>query len=162
MTLSLERLCEVLEYLPDEGLFIWQRRMGTRAAKGQLAGCLHPRGNIEIRIDGRSYKAHRLAWLYMTGAWPRHEIDHINLKPADNRWRNLREATHSQNQMNQGLGANNTSGFKGVSKSGNRWRARIMINNKYYCLGSFDNIEDARRRYEQEAKLVHGTFARFN
>jgi hypothetical protein len=66
-------------------------------------------------LTGVLYREHRLAWLYMTGEWPTHEIDHINGDRVDNRFCNLREATASENRWNSRKRVNNTSGYKGVS-----------------------------------------------
>jgi hypothetical protein len=61
------------------------------------------------------YLGHRLAWLYMVGVWPDDEIDHWNRDPSDNRFTNLRDATHAKNGFNSGKRSNNSSGRKGVS-----------------------------------------------
>src|SRR5438045_2733801 len=81
---------------------------------------------VFIRVDRRCYRAHRLAWLYMTGEMPI-EVDHLNLNRADNRWQNLRVATRVQNAANSPARRPSITGIKGVRrlKSG-RWYARIM------------------------------------
>lgn len=52
-------------------------------------------------IHGYHYKASRLAWLYMTGEWPKYEMDHINHVKDDNRWVNLRDVTPAENCANR-------------------------------------------------------------
>jgi hypothetical protein len=100
------------------------------------------------RIQRHAYMAHRLAWLYMTGAFPKEQIDHINLDRADNRWRNLREATQSQNRANVSAYANNTSGIKGVNwdKRAGKWRAQIYIAGRKTLLGMFSAKDDCSYR----------------
>src|SRR5262245_53364654 len=117
--LTQEQLRAALHYDPQTGIFTWRwratamQRTNTWRA-GKPAGCVRPDGYIKIVIDYRPYMAHRLAFLYMTGAWPVGEPDHKNGIPADNRWRNLRPATKSQNNANSKLRSNSTSGHKGI------------------------------------------------
>jgi hypothetical protein len=113
-------------------------------------------GYIDIGIDGKSYLAHSLAWLYVTGQW-RREIDHKNTRRADNRWRNLRPATRSLNRANSRIAKNNTSGLKGVRlyRSG-KFQARIGQTH----LGYFDTAIEAGTAYITAAKKHFGEFAR--
>jgi hypothetical protein len=98
----------------------------------------------------------------MTGDWPPFEIDHIDMNGLNNRWNNLREATHSQNMMNK-LYPNST-GFKGVSirrKCTIRpFVARIHINNRHKHLGYFKTAKEAHTAYVRAAQKEHGEFAR--
>jgi hypothetical protein len=93
--LMAEELRALLSYGQADGVFTWLVKPGKRARA--IAGNLY-RGYRRIKIGPRFYAAHRLAWLWMTGEWPAAEIDHINMDRDDNRWCNLREASHSQNQ----------------------------------------------------------------
>src|SRR5215467_8628570 len=95
------RVREVLDYDFETGRFTWRVKR-TRVTVGDLAGCLDA-GRYKIRISGRNYWAHRLAFLWMTGEWPQGEVDHKNGNPTDNRWSNLRDATRPQNQHNRGV-----------------------------------------------------------
>lgn len=160
--LDASTLRKVLDYDPRSGVFT--RRTGGRGvAAGDVAGCLDKRrGYLLIRVGGRLYKAHRLAWLYVHGEWPPNEIDHVNCEKNDNRIANLRLATGSQNQANKRLQANNTSGAKGVSWLANRnkWKARIRINGKLKHLGHFERIEDAADAYRLAASFHFGDFGR--
>jgi hypothetical protein len=157
----LERLREVLEYDPDSGVWIWVGRTGNKSKPGKIAGSLDNNGYVVIRIDRAIYKAHRLAWLYMTGEWPKVTVDHINNVPADNRWTNLREATYSQNNASRGLTVRNSSGFKGVywQAKNKKWVATIAVgDNRIRYLGSFDRPEDAHAAYCAAAQLRFGEF----
>lgn len=160
--LSWERLTEVLNYEPSTGLFRWKKRTSNRVAVGGVAGSLNPDGYIEIRVDGSLYLAHRLAFFYQTKSWPSEIVDHENLNRSDNRWDNLREATHSQNHANQTIPANNTSGFKGVVwyKRDQCWRAQIKVNGSMLHLGYFDDAEAASEAYNSAAIKYFGEFAR--
>lgn len=90
MMLTAERLREVLTYCPDTGCFRWKVRMGSRAAVGAVAGTRTRAGYTQIRIDGKYYKAHRLAVLYMTGACPAGDVKCLTGTRSDDRWCNLR------------------------------------------------------------------------
>lgn len=92
-------------------------------------------------------------------------VDHINHNKLDNRRKNLRICTHAQNKQNQPKRADNTSGYKGVyisDKYTNRYRAKIRVNGVLENLGTFANIEDAARAYNQAAKFYFGEFACLN
>lgn len=149
MPLCLEEIRQLIEYRPDTGLFFWLQDRNSHAGKakaGHPAGAVRD-GYLRITLHGRQYRAHRLAWLLMTGEFPPKgfEIDHINRLRSDNRWCNLRLVSRSQNNMNAGLRSDNTSGVRGVSwASGNqRWDARITVNKKPILLGQYVVLEDA-------------------
>ena len=153
-----ERLKELLNYDPDTGVFTWL--VSSRGVKAGVAGCVHPLGYIQININGRSYRAHRLAFLYMTGTFPDDQVDHINGMRADNRWLNLREATHSENLRNCGKYANNTSGYKGVHKYKitGKWVAHCHAHGKQHHLGYHDTAEAAHAAYCKFASEHHAEF----
>lgn len=154
-----EYLKRVLEYDPDTGVFIWVRitkgvNVGTRA------GSINDQGYRTIMIDGANYPAARLAWLYMTGSFPKNDVDHINRTRNDDRWINLREATRSQNMMNGTLRIDNKTGQRGVSwhKAGQKWHAQIRVNNKIFYLGLFSSFEDAKEARLKAELELHGEF----
>lgn len=141
-----DRLKSLLTYDPDTGEFRWRTRRGGNAVSGSLAGARNTEGYVHIQIEGKKYKAHRLAWLYVHGQHP-DEIDHVNRIKDDNRIANLRSVTHAQNGQNQSKPKNNTSGHIGVDfhKRSNRWRARIKIGGKLRDIGYFDSKEAAAK-----------------
>lgn len=89
-------------------------------------------------------------------------VDHRDGNTLDCRKANLRTATHAQNSRNSAQHRDNTSGFKGVSKSGKKWAAYITVNRKPQYLGRFDKPVDAARAYDQAARKHFGEFARLN
>lgn len=159
--LTQERLKECLSYNPATGLFTWLVQRGPRRP-GDTASAKDRDGYVTIRLDGRNYFAHRLAWFYMTGEWPAADIDHRELDPDDNRWDSLRECSRSQNMANTRRRCTNTSGVKGVywCKQQRKWRVRIKQNYKYVHLGMFDDISDAAQAYLRAAEAIFGEFAR--
>lgn len=155
--LTQERLREVLRYFPSLGLWRWRTSKGGRAFGG-MAGSVRPDGRRQIRVDGKSYLASRLAVFYQTGSWPEHDVDHEDLNPRNDRWHNLRPATRAQNLTNRR--AFGKTAPKGVTTIGNRHYARIGIGGKLVYLGVFDRVEDASACYLEAAKIHYGEFAR--
>ena len=143
--LTQERLQELLNYNDSTGVFTWRiSRPGCRA--DGIAGSLNKvSGYIETRLDGKSYQAHRLSWLYMHGKFPDNQIDHINGVRDDNRIINLRDITHVENGKNQVLRKTNTSGVTGLhwNEIRNKWQAYIKINGKSRHLGLFTSKKEA-------------------
>jgi len=147
------RLKELLSYDLDTGLFTW-RISKLKVKKGVIAGTNFS-GYTRIKVDRKSYLAHRLAWLYVHGYFPEF-IDHINHERNDNRLINLREATRTDNARNVSKHKTNTSGVMGVSwrKDISKWAAFIRIDNKIKHLGCFINIDDAvSARQDAEYRL---------
>lgn len=160
--LTQERLLEVLHYDPKTGTFTRLKSSGSTKAGASAGGVSKgPRdGYLRIRIDGKRYKAHRLAFLYMTGKWPNGLVDHKDTNKLNNSWKNLREATNGQNKANGKTYQNNTLGIKGVSLRGKKFHARIYHAGKITALGAFETAELANQAYYAAATKVHGGFAR--
>jgi hypothetical protein len=156
-------LRQILDYNPETREFIWKVFKGSRALAGMRAGTLCPDGRRRLQIDRKRYLEYRLAIFYMTGKWPKNEIDHINNDAHDEQSKNLREATTSQNQANKGKQKNNTSGYKGVflDKRRHKWYAQIMVDKKSFFLGYFFTKEEAYSAYCYAAKKYFGEFAHF-
>lgn len=148
-----------MEYSKHTGLFLWRMQRGNSVTvAGSIAGTTRADGYVRIKIDGNFYRAHRLAWFYVTGIWPSDQIDHKDRNRSNNRWNNLRQATRSQN------GANMTrvkSSLKGAFKDGNRWRSHIKVSGRCIYLGMFGSPESAHSAYVEAAKKYHGEFSRF-
>lgn len=163
MELTQEYLKSVLNYCPDTGVFTRLVSTARCMKVGDIAGSINNEGYLHIMIAGKRYKSHRLAWLYMTGEWPKDQIDHIDGERANNRFSNLREATHGQNQSNKRVQQNNTSGYKGVSPArGKRpWKARIMVAGKSIWLGLFETKELAHAAYCEAADKHKGEYAHY-
>lgn len=172
---TLRRAKELLDYDPATGEFTWKGRdifTGAGAMfhlryAGKVAGgrTFHLNGSphdIQIMIDGKWRKAHRLAWLWMTGEWPEHLIDHINRDGHDNRWANLRPATKSTNAQNRrGAAAHSKSGVRGVwwERSRRKWIAEIKIENGKRIIQRFSTKEEAIAAVQAFRKLYFGEYA---
>lgn len=154
--LTAHRLRELLNYDPETGIFTWlvdRPSFRGKAKAGTVAGNASGNGYWQIGIDGGAYSAHRLAWFYMHGEWPK-LIDHINRCKTDNRSVNLRSATYIQNGINS-KARDPASGAKGVEilPSG-RWRARIKNNYKFVHIGCYDTKAEAIEAYESMAAKI--------
>jgi len=107
-----------------------------------------------ISVDGESYQAHRLSWVYYYGVFPDDFLDHINRDPSSNQISNLREVSQQCNIRNTGNSKRNTSGIKGVRwvKPNKRWAAFIVVSQKNISVGYyklFSNAVCARLAAEQ-------------
>lgn len=139
-----ERLKQLLHYNKDTGVFT--RLVSNRTDRiNKEPGALNTKGYVQIRLDGRLYVAHRLAWLYMNGAFPVDQLDHIDGDKTNNALVNLREVTNKQNQENVPLQLNNTSGFRGVSydKRYKKFRAYVCHNRRNKTIGFFETAIEA-------------------
>ena len=164
LTAALLRVC--LRYDPETGAFIRlsaPKRAAGRALNAPATPSLNDNGYAFISL-GRHwrFRAHQLAWLYMTGEWPEADIDHINGDRADNRWANLRAATRRQNLQNTGIRKSNTSGLKGVSYDASRgkWKAQMRLPGVARFIGRFDTKEEASAAYNAFAEAHFGEFVR--
>lgn len=142
-------LSSLLSYNPDTGDFIWTRDK-ARAKAGQLAGSIN-NGYRIIKICGHQWQAHRLAFVFMEGSLPPNQVDHINKVRSDNRWANLRHATHKQNHENR-----TTHEMRGVRFEADRgkWLVRIKHHGKTKNLGRYLSLDQAISvRREAEKRL---------
>jgi hypothetical protein len=167
--MSLDCIRDYLIYDPATGLFAWLKTPNAARPEhtGARAGCVAPIGYVQIRFRRKLYYGHRLAWFFVHGKMPPHEIDHINGDRSDNRIANLRPATHRENckNMSRMTGQRlNTSGLKGVfwDKRRKRWRASITADSRTHFVGRFDTREEAARAYDAAAIQRHGQFAKLN
>lgn len=159
--LTQARLKELLHYAPETGVMKWYVKRG-RSHGRDCAGYIRPDGYWHIVVDSKPYLAHRLAWLYMTGEWPKADTDHINSDRADNRWANLRQATRTLNNANSCAREKNVTGLKGVRqpRPGGSFIAQISVGNVTRYLGSFPTAEAAHAVYVMAARKHFGEFAR--
>lgn len=156
-TLTQEKLKRSVHYDPESGVFTRVRNTSRQKA-GEVCGYETVYGSLRFRVDGVEYAAHRLAWLYMTGEWPKFTIDHIDRNPANNAFSNLRDIEQGKNNQNKVKAQTNSeSGVRGVSlhKKTGLWRARICIDRKSKTLGYFKSISDAERCYLMHRREIH-------
>lgn len=156
--LTQARLKEVLHYETTTGIFTYLLSRRTTII-GTVAGTIWD-GYRWIYVEGKRFSAHRLAWLYVYGEWPKQQTDHINGIRDDNRIENLRDVSVNANQQNVRYGkSDNTSGYLGVSKrkdvKAKPWRAQILINGRMTHLGYFETPELAHAAYIKAKRIHH-------
>lgn len=164
---SLAYLQELFDADIEAGTLTWRRRprahfqtdnahgtWNTRYA-GKIAGAEHIMGYLRVTVDNRSWLLHRIIWFMACGAWPPHEIDHLNGIKTDNRITNLRSVDHINNSRNCRRRSDNTSGATGISwfERDKTWMARIAVNGRDIFLGYFSSFESAQTaRWRAEKK----------
>lgn len=146
-------------HLRDDGALVWKFKRG-RSAAGREAGCINNHGRWKVSVDGEYFLRSRLVWIYVNGDIPDGlEIDHIDRDGLNDRIENLRLATRSENQCNQG--PKGKKKYRGVSRahSASGWVAHIWIDGRCKHLGTFSTPESAALTYNEAAKRFYGEFA---
>lgn len=160
--LTFEALRYYLNYNSQTGEFTLRNPIGPRQIAGTKVGTVNNLGYLVFNIGRTQHRMHRLAWLYMTGEWPKGAVDHINGKKSDNRFSNLRDVEDSCNSQNRaGAQKNSKTGVLGVSpvpKRKGRFLAQIMVDKKQTRLGAFSSIESAQTAYLAAKRQYHPGF----
>jgi hypothetical protein len=160
---------ELLSYEPETGVLTWKPRDRKWFSSDRIwrswnakfantpAGSQRADGYIHVGLLNRKYWAHRLAWLIVRGEWPDADIDHIDGRPSNNKWDNLRDVDRSRNLKNAKRRKDNTSGCTGVSwhRGEQKWRACIHRGRGTISLGYFKNF-DAAVAARKAAECKHG------
>jgi hypothetical protein len=150
-------LKEIVNYDLHTGIFTTKLPRPNSVA-GKIIGTKNGKGYLVASINNKLYRLHRLAWLYVYGRHPTHQIDHINGLKDDNRIGNLRDVVSRLNTENQHKAPKNSnSGFLGVSwcKQKNKYRACIVANGKQNHIGFYVDKEDAAKAYFLAKTKLH-------
>jgi hypothetical protein len=157
----------ILDYDHETGVFRWKWRKGVSNSgngpwAGKVAGGVNNTGYVAIKINGRQYLAHRLAWLIINGEWPTNQIDHIDINPVNNRIANLRLATSKENKQNSGLRKDSATGVTGVHwyKRDRKFMAHIRVDGNLRHLGYFPTLAEAAAAREAAEIKYFGDFRR--
>jgi HNH endonuclease len=165
-------LRQCFDYNSDSGDLRWRARPRRHFANeqgwvrfqrfvGTVAGCRVETAGIAVRINNRLFKASRVIWKMQTGRDPKHEVDHRNLDPYDNRWDNLRDATRVQNGQNRSRRRNHDLP-KGVQRCRGKYQTAIYLKRRRVFLGVFNTITEAKAAYDTAARQHYGEFARMD
>ena len=165
-SLTADRLRAVLNYDPETGGFTWRVTGRGIAFLGAPAGTKSDSGSgkiyLKIRVDGRLYFAHRLAWLWLHGEWPTDQIDHRDGNGQNNSEANLRPSNQTQNLGNVGRRSFSKEKYKGITKHGAQWLAQICHEGNSQYLGLYDDPVSAAKAYDLAAMQKFGSFAKTN
>ena len=146
----------ILHYSPEDGVFTWLKT-GKGIQPGKRVGSPDRDGYLYITHLKKRYALHRLAWLYVTGAWPVEQIDHKNRDVLDNRFDNLRECTAKENLRNRRFADRDIA--PGVHPSGKKFRVRVWVNGRNQHFGTFEDPELAALVAHEARRIHHGEFA---
>lgn len=158
--ISQSELKKLLHYNPETGSFMWIVN-GLNRRAGREAGNVCPsHGYVRIGINRKLYKAHHLAYLYMTGEFVE-SVDHRNGIRHDNRWCNIRKCTIQQNNMNMPIRSDNKSGAPGVNwcEARKKWRVTLRFDGKFKSLGYYSDFEFAAFISEEARDKFFGDFS---
>lgn len=155
--LTQERLKELVSYNSETGEFVWLKNNGAKGIAGNMAGRINFYGYSVICVDGRTYQAHRLAWLHKNGEFPSMNIDHINGVRNDNRIANLRNVSQRINCQNHRKQNGNKKELIGAcfDKATGKFKAQIMRGGINYHIGRFDTQEQASAAYINAKRAIH-------
>ena len=160
--LTADRLRELVDFDPETGVFtqrIVYEGQRARWKAGRVSGSISKgTGYLTLRLDGKLYQAHRVAWMHHFGVWPQDHIDHINGQQTDNRIANLRDVSNAINRQNtRGPRCDSQTGMQGVSldKRRSKFFARIRVNGRTFHLGYFDDAASAHDAYLDAKRELH-------
>lgn len=159
--LTAARLRELLHYDPETGVITWRIDVGRwgRVKAGTVVGHPNAYGHLVVNVLGSPMYLHRIAFVLMTGEWPKKNVDHIDGNRANNAWVNLRDVCQQVNTQNRRAA---TAGKKtglplGVSRDARdgRLRADITIDGKAVSLGRHETPEAAHAAYLEAKRRLH-------
>lgn len=143
----------LFKYDPQTGIIVSRVTRGNAKA-GSRISYVNGHGYLEVVIGYKKVRAHRLAWLLMTGSWPVDQVDHINGDRADNRWANLRRASHSENVRNKKV-----AGYR-TRPGRNSYQVRLKVAGKEVLCCSFKSEEEAQELADFAREIVFEEFRR--
>lgn len=148
-------LAVIADYLSYDAVTgqLYQKKKRPKIQVGTVAGGLTLKGYRYIQLRGHKYPAHHLVWMFETGSFPTHAIDHIDGNKTNNCFNNLREVTNKQNCENRVAQKNNKTGYKGVSFNSRlqKYVAQIQHNGNAIYIGVFISAYDAHLAYQKKA-----------
>jgi hypothetical protein len=149
------RVQELFDYDPLAGAFT-RRCTSGRAKAGDSAGFVGTQGYLVVAIDGKRYCLHRIAFLWMNGAWPEGHVDHIDGDRLNNRWANLRSVAQlANNQNHHRARVDNLCGYLGVKTRRYGFQARICVEGRHLNLGCYKTPQEAHEVYLEAKRKMH-------
>lgn len=133
------------------------------AAVARVVWRVKKKGNSSARVyrwgwlDGRKHEQSLTEFLM--GRRKGFQVDHRDRDPFNNRRKNLRWATVRQQACNRNKRRGCATPYKGVTRNGSGFLARVMVKGRRICLGTFPAAEQAAAAYDEAAKKFYGEFA---
>jgi hypothetical protein len=158
-TIDIETLRQFFRHDDDSGDLYWAVKKARATNLRIPIRSPDKDGYYRVKIDGSTFKVHRIVFALHYGFWPSGQIDHIDGCKTNNRIKNLRECAPHQNSSNRKTSNINTTGFKGVSRYRNKFKAHIRHRGVGTHLGYFNTAEEAHVAYCNAAKVLHKEFA---
>lgn len=157
ISIDIALIRELLHYEPSTGVFTWKVRPCQNVFAGDTAGGINGAGYYQVRVRGRMYKAHRLAYAHFHGVDPGVCVDHIDGNRANNAIANLRVVSHRANSQNRRASKQGSiSPLLGVFPGrGSRWKASIAVEGGRIYLGTFETQEAAHAAYVEKKRQHH-------
>lgn len=146
-------------YSEGTGKLYWAVDRGQCTKAGDLAEAKHIQGYLCVMVEGSSYLVHRVVWCMAYGEFPDGFIDHIDLDKSNNKLDNLRSATRAENNSNQRIRKDNTSGAKGICRKTNGWVARIQTRGRRVYVGKFPTFDEAVAAIREAREIKHKEFS---
>ncbi len=144
--MDVQQARQLFQYDPETGHLYW-RMPRYKVCDSLWAGYPNSSGYLQVKVSGRKYCVHRLAWLMTHGQWPEGQLDHTNGNRLDNRLVNLRIVTPRQNSQNRTT--HRAGRLVGCSyhKQRRLWRAYITVRRKQRSLGYYETEQEAHEAY---------------
>lgn len=158
-----DEIRRLLDYEPETGRFFWRVNRRPSIKAGDEAGHRSVRPHHDrwvVKVGGQRYLRARLAWFWMMGNWPLLHVDHADGDSMNDRWNNLREATHSQNLANAAKPKSGKTPLKGAYLKNGKFVSQIGYGGEHIHLGTFETAEEAHAAYMNAAQKFYGEFAR--
>jgi len=150
-------VAQEISYDCHTGAFTWLKSgRGQTKRAGSKAGCIRDDGYTLIKVNGKSWLAHRLAWVLHYGEKPPRVIDHKNMNKSDNSISNLRDGTGGVNERNVTARNKTPFGILGVRKgcAKGSFQAYTTMNKKFVQLyNGYDFFEACCARKSSDAKF---------
>jgi len=147
---TIEQLRHYLNYDSETGSLTWKNPPKQTSIKGKNSCSFDKKlGYLRVRINKKSYYAHRLAWVIYYGEWPEKSIRFIDHDKKNISIANLSQATQHEIVLNSGDNKNNTLGFRGIAFRHGKWAAAIGVNYKKIHLGTFNTKQEAAKAYKK-------------
>ena len=151
----------LFDYNSESGALSRKVARSNFVSVGDQPGWIENTGYRRIHISGKSYLAHKVIWLWVTGVWPEFDIEHIDRCRSNNTWNNLRAASRASNMANGSVRKSQT-GKTGAYANKSGYMSKIKVGNDQVYIGQFKTADEAEAAFIKKHKEIHGEFSRYS